>query len=150
MKEIRATKNVVRRSVRELAVSAACLILSGLLIFVSRTASGTVQWFDYLIFALSIAAVFISSSLLIRSVLIYKNAKIAYDDDGFTEVKYNKKQKSFTYADICKVTYFPERERAEIELRDGGKIDLLLDYSGSKDFYRLLLEKSKTNDFTVC
>lgn len=149
MKEIRATKNVVRRSVQELAVSAACLVLSGLLIFVSRTATKSVQWFDYLIFALSIAAVIVSSALLIRSVLVYKNARIAFDDDGFTEVKYNKKEKSFTYADIRKVTYYPERERAEIELRDGGKINLLLDYSGSKDFYRLLLEKSKTNDFTV-
>lgn len=149
MKEIRATKNVVRRSVQELAVSAACFVLSGLLIFVNRTAARSVQWFDYLIFALSIAAVIISSALLIRSVLVYKNAKIIFDDDGFTEVKYNKKQKSLTYADICKVTYYPERKRAEIELRDGGKIDLLLDYSGSKDFYRLLLEKSKTNDFTV-
>ena len=105
MKEIRVSASAVRRSLNELAIALACVVLSGLLIFVtSRTSAGAAN-FDKIIFGISCAAALWCGWLTVKAVLSRKNAKICYNDDGFTQVSYNKKVKKYRYEDIARVTY---------------------------------------------
>lgn len=149
MKEIRASKSVIKRGLQELAVSAACLVLSGALVLVKMNSSDGAPWFDILIFTLSAAAVIVSGALAVRACMIYKNAAILYDENGFAEIKLSKKRTDYAYSDIARVTYFPERERADIELKSGGKVALSVESAEAADFYRLLQRESQRHDFTV-
>lgn len=149
MKEIRVSASAVRRSLNELAIALACVVLSGLLIFVtSRTSAGAAN-FDKIIFGISCAATVWCGWLTVKAVLSRKNAKICYDDDGFTQVSYNKKVKKYRYEDIARVTYIPERDRADIEIKNGEKIPLTLDLAGARDFYHLLREKADGCGYAV-
>ena len=82
-------------------------------------------------------------------MLSRKNAKICYNDNGFTQVSYNKKVKKYRYEDIARVTYIPERDRADIEIKNGENIPLTLDLAGARDFYRLLREKADGCGYAV-